>query len=250
MSIRKVDVLEVVSRYAAGFFPLYDIRGRFYWEKLSVRAVVPIDGNAVKKAERMAKRSRDQFEIRYTTAVDQVIANLQREDIKEQSWVKEEVVNIYRDLRRAGVLQTVEAWSGGQLMGGLLGIVMPGTFIAETMYGIVPEASKVCLCQLVQDCAAAGFSMIDVQTPHDVDEFGLPRKREGETAHPCIRLGEVRVGVEVFMRAFEVAWRRSFRGGVAEWLEVSRGGKLDLLSETDMRNAQRFLAHTRPPAAQ
>ena len=89
----------------------------------------------------MAKRSRGQFEIRYSTAIDQVVQNLQREEIKEQSWVKEEVVDIYRNLHRVGVLQTVEAWAGGRLVGGLLGIVMPGTFIAETMYGIVPEAS-------------------------------------------------------------------------------------------------------------
>jgi leucyl/phenylalanyl-tRNA--protein transferase len=242
MSIRKVDALEIVTRYAQGFFPLYDIRGRFYWEKLSIRAVMPLDGDAVKKAHRMVKRSQGQFEIRYTTAVEQVIAQLQKEEIKEHSWVKEEVVDIYRNLHRAGLLQTVEAWAGGHLVGGLLGIVMPGTFIAETMYGIVPEASKVCLCQLVIDCAAAGFSMIDVQTPHDIDEFGLPRKREGETPHPCNRLGEVRVNVDVFMRAFELAWRRTFGGGVAEWLDIARGGKLDLLTPEDMANAKKFLA--------
>ncbi len=244
MSIRKVDVLEVVSRYASGFFPLYDIHGRFYWERLSLRAVVPVDEEAVKKADRMTHRSRGHFEIRYTTAVEQVIAHLQKEEIKENSWVKEEVVGIYRDLHRAGLLQTVEAWAGGMLVGGLLGIVMPGTFIAETMYGLIPEASKVCLCQLICDCSAAGFSMIDVQTPHDVDEFGLPRKREGETAHPCIRLGEVRVGVDVFMRAFEMAWRRSFDSGVAEWLEVACGGKVEALADQDMKNARKFLRHT------
>lgn len=246
MSIRKVNALEILSRYAQGFFPLYDIRGRFYWEKLSVRAVMPLDAEAVRKAQRMAKRSHGQFEIRYTTAVEQVIAQLQKEEIKEHSWVKEEVVGIYRNLYRAGLLQTVEAWVGGHLVGGLLGIVMPGTFIAETMYGIVPEASKVCLCQLVIDCAAAGFSMIDVQTPHDIDEFGLPRKREGETPHPCNRLGEVRVNVDVFMRAFELAWRRTFGGGIAEWLDIARGGKLDLLTAEDMANARRFLQHTSP----
>ena len=246
MSARKVDVLEVVSRYATGFFPLYDVRGRFYWERLSVRAVVPIDAEAVKKAQRMTRRARNDFEIRYTTALEDVIAHLQREEVKENTWVKDEVVGVYRQLHRAGLLQTVEAWQGGKLVGGLVGIVMPGTFIAETMFGLVPEASKVCLCQLVEDCAAAGFSMLDVQTPHDVDEFGLPRKKEGETAHPCMRLGEVRVNVEVFMRAFEVAWRRSFRGGPAEWVEVARGGKIDFLTQADMRNAHKFLRRPFP----
>jgi leucyl/phenylalanyl-tRNA--protein transferase len=245
MSIRKVDALEVITRYTSGFFPLYDVRGRFYWERLSVRAVIPVDEEAVKKADHMTRRSRGKFEIRYGTAVEQVIAHLRSEEVKEDSWVKEEVVNIYRSLHRAGILQTVEAWQDGHLVGGLIGIVMPGTFIAETMYGLVPEASKVCLCQLVCDCSAAGFSMIDVQTPHDIDEFGLPRKREDQTAHPCIRLGEVRVAIDVFMRAFEVAWRRSFGGGIAEWLEIARGGKVDLLTPHDTKNARKFLQHAR-----
>jgi leucyl/phenylalanyl-tRNA---protein transferase len=243
MSIRKVDVLEVVSRYASGYFPLYDMQNRFYWERLSVRAAVPVDEDAVLKADRMMRRARGLFEIRYSTAVEQVIADLQKEEIKAHSWVREEVVGVYRGLHRAGLLQTVEAWAGGVLVGGLLGLIMPGTFIAETMYGLVPEASKICLCQLVCDCSAAGFSMIDVQTPHDVDEFGLPRKCEGQTAHPCIRLGEVRVTIDVFMRAFELAWRRSFSGGITEWLEFARGQKPQSLSDQDAKNARKFLRH-------
>ena len=40
MSARRMDVLEVVSRYVAGYFPLYDPWDRFYWERLAVRAKV------------------------------------------------------------------------------------------------------------------------------------------------------------------------------------------------------------------
>jgi leucyl/phenylalanyl-tRNA--protein transferase len=225
MSARKVDVLEIVSRYVSGYFPLYDLKGKFYWERFTARALVPVNQAAVKKAGKLARRGKHKFEIRYSTAVDEVIACLQRPDVKQRSWVKEEVVAIYHALCEAGLLRTVEAWTKEprpRLVGGLLGLIMPGTFIAETMFGLVPEASKVCLCQLVEDCAAAGFEMIDVQTPHDIDEYGMPRNAEGDTPHPCMRLGEECVRIELYMSAFAAVWQRSFGGSAQDWIRVAR----------------------------
>jgi leucyl/phenylalanyl-tRNA--protein transferase len=219
MSARHVDVLEIVLRYAAGYFPLYDDDGMFYWERLPVRAVLPLNEHAAARARRLARRGTRRFDIRRTTAVDDIIAQLRREEVKQRTWVKEEVAAIYRALHRVGLLQTVEAWdrASGRLVGALLGIALPGTFVAETMYGLVPEASKICLCQLVQDCHAQGYALIDVQTPHDLDEEGLPRAG-GKTAHPCVRLGERRLTLARFRRAFEAAWQRSFDGDAEAWL--------------------------------
>ena len=148
----------------------------------------------------------------------------QLRQVKEHSWVRGEVVEIYRALHAAGLLWTLEAWEKGRLVGGLVGVVLPGVFVAETMYGIVPEASKVCLCQLVEDCwneGRGGFAMIDVQTPHDRDEMGLPLGRPG-TAHPCVRLGEKLVEIAVFLRELRGTWKRAFGGGAGEWLKLTR----------------------------
>ena len=164
MSARTADVMEIVSRYAAGYFPLYDLEGRFYWERLGVRAVLPVNATTAARAGQLMRRSRGLFEMRYTTAVAEVIAHLRdagEGGVKSNSWVRGEVIRIYEALHEAGLLQTVEAWQvagekGPRLVGALLGIVMPGTFIAETMFGLVPEASKVCLCRLVEDCWGSG----------------------------------------------------------------------------------------------
>jgi hypothetical protein len=121
-------------------------------------------------------------------------------------------------------LRTVEAWQGEKLAGALLGITLPGTYIAETMYGIVPEASKVCLCRLVEDCLATHVEMIDVQTPHDLREmdFLLPGSDLERTPHPCVRLGEQLIPLPRFRRMFEAAWQRAFAGGVEEWVNAAR----------------------------
>jgi leucyl/phenylalanyl-tRNA--protein transferase len=216
---------EILARYAGGFFPLYDLADRFYWERLSIRAVIPLTSEVVAHARKMAHREAGRFEIRYTTSLELIITALQNERIKPRSWVRTEVATIYRTLHRAGLLQTVEAWDRetGTLMGGLVGLVLPGVFVAETMFGVAPDASKICLCRLVEDAFAAGHKMIDVQTPHHLDENGLPRARHGRTPHPCVRLGEEVITHARFMRWMQAAMKEAFAGTLTEWLQIAAG---------------------------
>src|SRR5437762_2790630 len=138
-----VDVVSVVSRYAAGWFPLFDERERFFWERPEQRAIMRLDEQTLAHARRMARRGGKRFEVRFTTAVEAVLQDLQT--VRENSWVKGEVVEIYRALHAAGLLRTVEAWEVAKirnsksesripkeekLVGGLLGIVLPGVFVA------------------------------------------------------------------------------------------------------------------------
>ena len=154
MNADAVDVQEVLERYAAGYFPMMDAGEEgpdlFYWDRWPVRAVLPVDREVVWRARRMMKRAQGRvggrLEIRYLTAVEEVMEQLRQ--VKEHSWVRGEVVEIYRALHAAGLLWTLEAWEKGRLVGGLVGVVLPGVFVAETMYGIVPEASKVSLASI------------------------------------------------------------------------------------------------------
>ena len=251
---------EILARYAGGFFPLYDLAERFYWERLSIRAVLPVTSEMAAHAKRMRKREEKRFEIRYTTAVEAVILALRDEHVKPRSWVRTEVVSIYRTLHRAGLLQTIEAWDRelGVIVGGLVGIVLPGVFVAETMFGLIPDASKICLCWLVENALAGGVRMIDVQTPHHLDENGLPRARNGKTPHPCVRLGEEVITHARFMRWMEAAIHEAFEGTLTDWLEISsalarvRGGEaaegaLAGIEKERVREAWRMLRYNFSP---
>ncbi len=56
-------------------------------------------------------------------------------------------------------------WQGGQLAGGLYGVAIGGLFAGESMFHVVPDASKVALVALVELLAADGDPrrVIDVQ---------------------------------------------------------------------------------------
>ena len=120
MSSAHVNVARILQHYVAGYFPMVDLpdragRSEFFWDRWPVRAILPLDVQAAARARRMQRRAQAKanaeggrpFDIRYTTAVEEVITQLQT--VKENSWVRQEVVDIYRALHAAGVLQTVEA---------------------------------------------------------------------------------------------------------------------------------------------
>jgi leucyl/phenylalanyl-tRNA--protein transferase len=254
------DPLTILVRYATGFFPLYDPANRFYWERLPVRAVIPVSDEALAAADRLSRRARRRFTLRRTHNIPALVGHLRDEAVKPRTWVRAEVVALYRALHEVGLLSTIEAYDAatGELAGGLLGLVLPGTFIAETMFSLVPEASKICLCQLVHDARAAGHALIDVQTPHHLDEYGLPRELLGKSPHPCIRLGEQHLTISHFLRLFKAAWQATFSGGVAEWLaaaatfaEAARDGDrtagLARIPGDQRRAAWRMLRNNFPP---
>jgi hypothetical protein len=199
MSVKLTHAAEILAYYAAGYFPLYDLDDRFYWERLPIRAVIPVTDQNVARARSMARRPRKKYDLRRSTAFEEVIAALQDPAVAYDR-------------------------KTNQLAGALLGIALPGTFIAETMFGLQPDASKLCLCQLLLDAQTAGFRLIDVQTPHNLDDlppFGLPLAFTGKTPHPAIRLGEQTITLPHFLKLFKTAAAVTFPGTLSHWLIIA-----------------------------
>lgn len=112
------------------------------------------------------------------------------------TWIWPEVIEGYVALHRRGFAHSVEAWEDGRLVGGVYGVSVDGTFSAESMFRLVPNASKLALIHLVEHCHARGLDWIDVQvmSPH-VKALGardIPRdeflRRLAETHDRGLRL--------------------------------------------------------------
>jgi leucyl/phenylalanyl-tRNA--protein transferase len=96
------------------------------------------------------------------------------------TWITTEMLEAYTRLHEQGYAHSVETWQEGQLVGGLYGVALGGAFFAESMFTLVPDASKVALVSLVRQLQAREFRIIDCQqaSPH-VMRFGaeeIPRR--------------------------------------------------------------------------
>lgn len=81
----------------------------------------------------------------------------------DSTWITEEFIRAYIRLHEAGHAHSVEAWTDGELVGGLYGVAVGGLFAGESMFHRVSNASKVCVARLVERLNAQGFQLFDTQ---------------------------------------------------------------------------------------
>lgn len=188
-------VAGLVAAYRAGFFPMADADrpgGRIAWFNPDPRCVIPLalEGHgepgphfhASRSLRRVVRQRR--FVITTNRAFEAVIRACAGPRRGEPgSWIDDRIVRAYTLLHRAGHAHSVEAWSGGVLVGGLYGVHVGSAFFAESKFSRPDlggtDASKATLVHLVHHLRRRGFSLLDVQFRHPhLEQFGaidLPR---------------------------------------------------------------------------
>lgn len=78
------------------------------------------------------------------------------------------MIEAYIRLYEQNLAASVEVWEGDKLVGGLYGVTLGTCFFGESMFSLVPSASKLALIRLAQLLHAHGGTLIDCQfeTPH------------------------------------------------------------------------------------
>ena len=85
------------------------------------------------------------------------------------AWLGDEIIEAYTALHNMSYAASVEVWDDkGRLVGGLYGVTINDCFIGESMFSLVPSASKLALIGLAYHLQDLGWKMIDCQleTPH------------------------------------------------------------------------------------
>lgn len=145
------------------------------WHLPEKRGVLPL--GAFHRSRSLAHTlKRGNFTVSFDTAFEAVMracASRGGEDADE-TWITEEIVQVYTRLHREGHAHSVEVWVDGSLAGGTYGIHLGGAFFAESKFHTVRDMSKVALASLVDRLTARGFQLLDVQywTPH-LSQFGV-----------------------------------------------------------------------------
>ena len=95
-------------------------------------------------------------------------ATAQNRNEDEGAWLGPDMIRAYTELHRQGFAASVEVWDGDKLVGGLYGVCIGMSFFGESMFSLVPSASKLALIYLARLLEKLGGRIIDCQfeTPH------------------------------------------------------------------------------------
>ena len=165
-----IDTPSIIQGYAQGNFLMADDCGQLGWYSSRKRALIPLDYRFryPKSLRRVINQNR------FSMAIDlDFKAVCLGCAARETTWISEELIDIYLQLHEAGWAHSLETWLGHELAGGILGIVIGGAFIGESMFYKIPEGSKVALVKLVEHLRAQGFLLFDAQIQNaHLERFG------------------------------------------------------------------------------
>ena len=83
--------------------------------------------------------------------------------IDGDTWITTGMIEAYKQLHRLGYAHSFEAWQNGKLAGGLYGVSIGRMFFGESMFTLVPDASKFAFISMARLLDQTGFTLIDCQ---------------------------------------------------------------------------------------
>ena len=174
----------LISAYLQGIFPWYSKNEPILWWSPDPRFVLfPEELHIPKSLQKFIKRNEksllqdDPSAFSFTTdcAFEQVIQNCSSVERKDQdgTWILQEMIDAYCDLHELGFAHSYETWQNGKLVGGFYGVEIGKIFFGESMFALVPEASKVAFVRFAKSFIERGGKLIDSQVYTDnIARFG------------------------------------------------------------------------------
>jgi len=165
-----LDIPSLIQGYAQGYFLMADESGDLGWYSSRQRAVIPLDDRFSYPKSLNRVLNQERFSVAINRDFKAVIAGCAD---RETTWISPKLLEIYWALYKAGWAYSFETWQGDELAGGILGIVIGGAFIGESMFYRIPEGSKVAMVKLVERLRDRNFLLFDAQmtNPH-LERFG------------------------------------------------------------------------------
>ena len=169
------DAHSALLAYAQGLFPMDDLDAAddplpFY--RADPRTVFELDPASLDRLRRHVRRSlaRDPG---WTPATDHAFDAVVRgcaapRETDTGVWLTERMQVLYHRLHAAGAAHSFELWDGERLVAGVLGVVLRGAAMLESMFHTTPHAGNVNLVRTLERLAQAGVVLCDSQlaTPH------------------------------------------------------------------------------------
>jgi leucyl/phenylalanyl-tRNA---protein transferase len=166
--------MEAIALYAAGFFPMDDPAepgAPLPFFAAEERAVFELDAASRQALRRRVRRSlrageAGGWELARDRRFDTVVATCARpRDPGDGVWITPRLAGLYRRLHALGVAHSFELHAGDRLAAGIVAVLLGRAAMLESMFHTVPHAGNVLLARTLEDLAARGFVLCDIQLP-------------------------------------------------------------------------------------
>lgn len=164
-----LSVDRLLLAYSNGIFPWYAFKnGIIEWWCPMKRFVIFPDEIHVSHSMRTLI-NKNKYRISFNEAFEDVIHYCGKlREQEEGAWLGPDMTSAYIELFHQRFAASVEVWEDDKLVGGLYGVTIGKCFFGESMFSLVPSASKLALIHLAWFFQDRGGLMIDCQfeTPH------------------------------------------------------------------------------------
>jgi len=154
----------LIAAYKKGVFPWYNEGEPIAWYSPHQRMVLFPKRVYISKSMRKVLRDKC-FKITFNQNFEEVITQCQTVERTGQTgtWINDDLKNAMLQLHRQGIAKSVEVWQNDKLVGGLYGLDFKNLFCGESMFSLVPNASKVAFIALAQKLENEDYPLLDCQ---------------------------------------------------------------------------------------
>jgi leucyl/phenylalanyl-tRNA--protein transferase len=168
------SVEQAIALYAAGYFPMDDpaeAQGPLPFYAAERRAVLELDEasrSALRRRVRRSLRAGTGWRLGRDERFEEVIEACARpREPGDGVWLTPRLQALYRRLYEVGLAHSFELHADGELAAGIVGVLLGRAAMLESMFHTVPHAGNVLLSRTLDDLAATGFALCDIQLPTD-----------------------------------------------------------------------------------
>ncbi|RZV19313.1 leucyl/phenylalanyl-tRNA--protein transferase [Aliarcobacter butzleri] len=159
----------LLNAYENGIFPWFiDDLGYIHWFSPQKRMVLYPENFKVSKSLRKSITNKG-FIVKSNENFEEVIKSCAKIKRKHEdgTWISEEFIKAYTNLHELDIAFSIECYLKDELVGGLYGVLIGDIFCGESMFSLVPDASKVAFYHLCQQAKQNGIKIIDCQVYND-----------------------------------------------------------------------------------
>jgi leucyl/phenylalanyl-tRNA--protein transferase len=180
-----LSVERLLLAYSNGFFPWYAFqmeREPHWYCPLDRYVIFPSEIHVSHSMRQLLRQHR--YEVTVNQDFEGVINGCSKAQGRHEesgAWLGPDIIDAYTRLHRHGFAASVEVWETNfqnlpndktppqtsqttrRLVGGLYGVTLRNAFFGESMFSLVPSASKLALIHLAKAMERIGGSFIDCQ---------------------------------------------------------------------------------------